>query len=237
MKDYNMKNILLIFGMFCFSQAYSRNSDSLKIDRMNEQIVELGQVNKQLNIKIDTLNDANNKIISATYALLALIFGIGIWNTIQTYRLNNQKMKSIEDGLFKKINSIINEKFNKISLENKLEIEKFGNSYSRSVLEDKILLCKMRCQSIDVKYYKDINVEVFRLNDLLVLSKDYYKITGDIDVLKESLNHIEHYQKKYADPNGYEEYETNKLIETIKSVKSEKLQTLRDSILSNFNNN
>ena len=226
-----MKKVIFIISLLISTNSFSQSSDSLEVARLSEEIQIVKQENKDLSLKIEVFNEANNKIIKATYALLALIIGIGIWNAIQSYRINNQKLRSIEENILKKVESQNKEMLRKLSLENQSILNSHINSSKREVLENKILLAKMSCQSIQPRIYRDINVEGFSLNRLLELSIQYLKISGDTKELKEALNHTINYFKKYPDTIEREEYEVDLIRNTVKSITNDNFSDLKELIL------
>ena len=226
-----MKNVIFLISFLICTNSFSQSTDSLEIVRLSEEIQKVKEENKDLTLKVEVFNEANNKIIKATYALLALIIGIGIWNAIQSYRINNQKLKSIEENILRKVESQNKEMLQKLSLENQSTLNSHINSIKREILENKILLAKMSCQSIKPRIYRDINVEGFSLNKLLELSIQYRKISGDTRELKESLNHIINYFKEYPDSIEREEYEVNLIRNTVKSIATDDFSDLKELIL------
>lgn len=224
------KIIFLICFLIISTNSFSQFTDSLEIEKLSDEIQRIKQENKDLTLKVTIFNDANNKIITATYALLALIFAIGIWNTIQSYIINNQKLKVIEENIYNKVKIQNTEMLQKLNLENQSIINSYVNSSKKEILENKILLAKMCCQSIDSRVYKDINTELFKLDTLLTLSIKLSEISIDKDELKESLNHIINYFKKYP-VSGYEEYEINLIRNTINSIPNNDFLDLKELIL------
>lgn len=89
------KSIKIILALLLVCGA-SFSQDSSLVNHLKD-IEELRIENKLLNGKIDILNSTNEKILNSVYftigAILAVLVGLSVWNSIKTQRLNDEKFK------------------------------------------------------------------------------------------------------------------------------------------------
>jgi len=91
------KRILVtIVILFTSGLIFAHNNDSLTIQQLTEKIA-------LLETKVEVLNDANNKFITISWAvmgiiagLFAVVIGLNFWSS---YKINNQKIDNIKDEL------------------------------------------------------------------------------------------------------------------------------------------
>ena len=220
-----------LFLLLLSLNAYGDSNDSIHLKELANKVSVLEESNRTLELKLNVYNEANNKLIEPTYALLALIIGLGIWNSIKSYRFDNQKIKLVEDSVLNKVQESSKQIIQNYFSSQKYTIENNIHSIREHLLELKIFQAKLMCASIDERDYKDINVELFNLGSLLDVSKEYYEITRDHSEVKQTLNYIINYYKKYPDSLNYEKYETEMIRTKLRSINIEQINDLKDLLL------
>ncbi len=139
----------LLVALLVLSTSFSQ--DSLKIIDYSKTISELKSENRQLNEKVDILNSTNDKILNSVYwtigAILTVLIGLSVWNSIKNQKLNEEKFKehlettkkqlevSLNDQITKSVNS---KSFSEISSV-KLELSNLKsalNSFKEDYLVD-----------------------------------------------------------------------------------------------------
>lgn len=226
-----MKISLFLFCLLFNLQAICQSKDSVQIAKLSEKLENTIEQNKELKFKIDILNEANNKIISATYAIIAIILGIGIWNGIQSYKINNQKLQEITSSLQKDIDNknitLIQKRFS----EEGVKLESLSNKTKSEYLSINILLAKMCCASIPATAYQDINMETSNLSHLLRLSIEYYNTTKDTSEVKATLKYLIKYFNEYPDSIISDDYMMGSLKSSINSIQISDLEDLKESLI------
>ncbi|MDX3916925.1 MAG: hypothetical protein QHC79_25510 [Pseudosphingobacterium sp.] len=225
-----MKALIPIFVfLFCAKLSLAQNSPDL--DKASRAIKSLELKNQMLEQKVELLDSANDKILSATYAMIAIILGLGIWNTIQSYRINNERLLSIKKGLSEELNGEIRQSVEKTTGAIKSAIESQLTGQMTRIVYNEILLTKMTCCSIEERDYRDINGEAFCLVKLVNASSEYYQLSGVDRPLKDSFNYVLKYLEKYPGSVKSEGYETEVLRETIENIKVPTLNLLKSKIM------
>ena len=226
-----MKISLFIFCLLFNLQAICQSKDSIQIAKLSEKLENTIEQNKELKFKTDILNEANNKIISATYAIIAIILGIGIWNGIQSYNINNQKLQEITSSVQKDIDNksitLIQKRFS----EEEAKLQSLRNKIKNEYLEINVLLAKMCCATIPAKVYQDINLETSNLSHLLQLSIEYYNTTKNSSEVKETLKHLIKYFDEYPDAVIWDDYMMGSLKSSINSIQISELEDLKESLI------
>jgi hypothetical protein len=92
----NKRILTTITIVFASGLLFAHNNDSLTIQRLTEKITLLEN-------KVDVLNDANNKFITISWAvigiiagLFAVVIGLNFWSS---FKINSQKIDAIKDEL------------------------------------------------------------------------------------------------------------------------------------------
>ena len=92
----NKRILATITIVFASGLLFAHNNDSLTIQRLTEKITLLEN-------KVDVLNDANNKFITISWAvigiiagLFAVVIGLNFWSS---FKINSQKIEAIKDEL------------------------------------------------------------------------------------------------------------------------------------------
>ena len=223
----NVSLFLLLFSL----NAHGDSSDSFQLKELAKKVSFLEESNRTLELKLNVYNEANNKLIEPTYALLALIIGLGIWNSIKSYRFDNQKIKLVEETVLNKVQESSKQIIQSHFSSEKSNIEITIHSIKEHLLRLKIFQAKLKCASIAERDYKDINVELFNLGSLLDVSKEFYEITRDHSEIKQTLNYILNYYKKYPNSLDYEKYETEMIRTKLRSINIEQVNDIKDLLL------
>ncbi|ASZ14060.1 hypothetical protein CK934_25475 [Chitinophaga sp. MD30] len=199
---------------------------------MQKTLHDLQIKNQILEQKVEVLNTANDKIIGASYGVIAIVLAIGAWNGIQTYRINKAKLAAIRNDLAKEIYDQVQVKVdtNMSAQKNALKYE--TDKLFTHIIDNEFTLRQMTCASIEERVYRDMNVEAFNLMALLNAAREYYKLTLDEDRVKDALNHILKYIEKYPDAINVERYDTERLRETVDLVDIASLDAKKAKILA-----
>lgn len=122
-----MKSSLVILLFSISICSYAIPKDSLQIEQLKKRIVVVEENNRILIEKINILNTANDKILTAFYTLIgsvvALLTLVTFWNAFQNWKTNTDRLKNIRDALFNDLNKIISDDFDKHSKNNKSDVD------------------------------------------------------------------------------------------------------------------
>lgn len=168
-----MKYIFILIPILTFSNP--------KIENYQEEINQLKLENSKLETKIDTLNDANDKILNTIYWTIGTVFtvfiGFNLVSFIKANRDNNKTLKEIEIQSIKKVTELAHRQMESIRKSTHKEIKSLEEYFYVSLTE-------FHPHSLVLKD------QFFIVRNIL-----YYKIMGEVD----SLSTLENYIKSLED--------------------------------------
>lgn len=227
------KTILLIFLTISIS-SFSQNDS---INPFQKDLNELKIQNEILSEKLNVYQDTNDKIVNITFlsvgSLVAFIIGLGIWNSVVSYRINNKKLDNLKDSLKDELTAKIEKR-----IEQKFAIERIESESRISKLEDQLLNSQieiLKLNTVSRKFQPSINMETFSLSDLLDKTYEKYNRSSAYDYeLKQTLEAMVQYTKDYQDlPN----MEVDRIHRSLIKVEDEKFSHLIKVIKENIHPN
>lgn len=220
--------------LFISGLLFAHNNDSLTIQQLTEKITLLEN-------RIDVLNDANNKFITISWAvigiiagLFAVVIGLNFWSS---FKINSQKIDTIKDELksyieielFTKhkdkseanIKSLINNEISTLKRTDKITEHK--------IREIHIQLLKKELEEFTCEYgYHKIDKLITLLN-LSVEVEIYHNSIGNSIEVHNTLNFILDFVKK----NKIEIDEKKRLLENLSNL-NERYKYHIDEIVNNI---
>jgi len=182
----------------------------------------------------DLLLNEPNRLIYVLIGFILVLVGVAYYYSI-LQKESESKKDSILTNIAREreidIQSQNIEILRKLTQENQSVIKSHIDTNKKDILENKLILAKMSCQSIDPKSYRDINLESYNLNKLLELSIQFSEVTGSKRELKESLTHIYEYFKRYPESINRDDYVVTSIRNIVEPIIENDLIDLKELIL------
>lgn len=205
-----MKTEALFFLLFLFLSPFKIWSND---KNMNDEFKKLSIDNAELKIKVDVLNEANNKILNVTYAVLAIFTTLSAINYFKSQDEIKKLKKEFSDKFEREIQKITQ----KSSQEIKTLFLENSEKQRIKMLELNIFSLKISCPNL-VNTVTDINTEIYRIFQIVELSIQLYSLDKNSDELEKILSHITNYYQQHQDHIKYEKDPLERIYQKIASI-------------------
>lgn len=203
-----IKLLLLIFFLTIYAPIFAQNpaptnkttpinnntTIATPTEDYSKQIRELEFANKALTEKVETLNEANNKILNTVYwamgVIIAGVFGFSIWNTVKTQKLDNQKIRISLDNAKKELMESIDKKVEKKSFSDLSGIKSdiYTLKYNVYTLKQNDIIRKIS-NHISNRHLKEFELDaLFELIDLQLAHNDNFGLESTLKAIKDFLD-------------------------------------------------
>jgi len=224
--------LLLSFSASAQTNPTAQNKP-VNYEQLTMRLDSLATENKIIKERIQNYASTNDKVLTLVYwisgTVLAFILGLTIWNNVAAYQINNNRIKSIEQKLYKD-NAAMIETYLKENLNKKVKSSYSGFEGQIEGLKGKILNIEIELLKRSITVTDMVGssyVEEHNLVELLEKSLKWYEMTTMEYDLKDTLDAILTYLKKHPNmPN----YTRDKFIYAIRKVTDAEFKHYVDEI-------